>query len=466
VDFLSAPFFGMQAILLALYWCAPDRIWQNRILLLGSLLFLFSLGKATAAILIVSTALEWAIALRLEKTETPRGRRAWLWASLVLNIGLLAILKFGRFFPSGETLFGSGSAWLKALIPVGASFWTLQKMSLTLDVYFRRRHAEKDFFACLLFAGFFPTVLSGPIEASRNFLPQLEKKRAWDVRRFSEAIWLLALGAFLKAVIADNLSPVTEVLLKPGARGGSVLLGGYAYALQLYGDFAGYSYMARGIARAYGIDITQNFLAPFLTRNLSDFWKHWHASLTAFLNEYVFGPVSMRLRDRGTFGIVFAICATFLASGIWHGTGWLYVAYGGIHAAGISFLAMTRTWRKRMVTRFGKEGWYAIVCILVTFHWVVMSFLVFRSADLTDALAQLGALFRGGWGLSGVSVDWATLGLSGLAVLWLQSRVLASRDVFWIFARPVWFRVAFYLVLGFLLTRFFAPPDRFIYFQF
>lgn len=466
MDFLSLPFLGLQAILLALYWSAPDRQWQNRILLGGTLFFLFSLGKATACILIASTALEWLIALRLEKTEAPQGRRAWLWASVALNIGALAVCKFGRFLPTGANLGGLPTAWFAALLPVGISFWTLQKMSLTLDVYFRRRTAERDPVACLLFAGFFPTVLSGPIEASRNFLPQLEKKRTWDVRRFSEAVWLVAQGAFLKAVIADNLAPVSEGLLGPGARGASVVLGGYAYALQLFGDFAGYSYMARGIARAYGIDITQNFLAPFLTRNLSDFWKHWHASLTAFLNEYVFAPVSLRLRGQGTAGIVIAIWATFLASGIWHGTGWLYVAYGAIHAFGISFLALTRNGRKKLVQRFGKEGWYATACILLTFHWVVLSFLVFRAPDLHSALAQLGAVFRGGWDLSRLEVDWATLSLSGLAVFWLQSRVLAARDVFWIFARPLWFRVAFYLVLGFLLTRYFAPADRFIYFQF
>lgn len=464
MDFLSVPFLGLQAILLALYWFAPDRQWQNRVLLGGTVFFLFCLGRATALLLIASTVLEWIIALRLEKAASPRGRRAWLWASVVLNIGALAACKFGRFLPTG---FGHvHSAWLTALIPVGLSFWTLQKMSLTLDVYFRRRPAERDLTACLLFAGFFPTVLSGPIEASRNFLPQLEKKRTWNARRFSEAIWLIAQGAFLKAVIADNLAPVSESLLGPGARGLSIALGGYAYALQLFGDFAGYSYMARGIARAYGIDIIQNFVAPFLARNLSDFWKHWHASLTAFLNENVFAPVSLRLRGQGTAGMVIAIWATFLASGIWHGTGWLYVAYGGIHAFGISFLAMTRNWRKKLVSRFGKEGWYATTCILLTFHYVVLSFLVFRSPDLPAALAQLGALFRGGWSLSGLEVDWAALLLSGLAVFWLQSRVRAARDVFWIFARPVWFRVAFYLILGLLLTRYFAPSDRFIYFQF
>jgi alginate O-acetyltransferase complex protein AlgI len=461
VDFLSLDFLAFQAILLALYWGAPDRTWQNRVLLGGSLVFLFSLGRSTAAILIASTLMEWALALRLEKAASPRGRKAWLWASVALNIGMLAAFKFGRFLPD------PASARLRSLIPLGASFWILQKMSLTLDVYFRRRPAERNPFACLLFAGFFPTLLSGPIEASRNFLPQLEKKRPWDPRRFSEAVWLVALGACLKTVIADNLAPVTEGLLAPGARGPSVLLGGYAYALQLFGDFAGYSYLARGIARAYGIDVTQNFHAPFLTRNLSDFWKQWHVSLTNFLNEYVFAPVSMRLRDRGTAGIVIAVWATFLASGIWHGTGWVYVTYGALHALGISFLALTRDWRKRLTARFGKEGWYARFCILFTFHYVVLCFLVFRAPDLAAVLGQWGGLFRGGWSVPRLeTAQWAALSLSGLAAFWLQSRVRTARDVFWIFLRPIWFRVAFYLVLGFLLTRCFAPSDRFIYFQF
>ena len=192
MDFLSAPFFATQAALLIVYWMVHRAEWRNRVLLAGSLFFLFTLGWHTALVLVVSALLEWRIALRLGAATVPAARARWMWASIVLNLSQLAFFKYGTplITPLREALnqLHLDGSTLSILMPVGLSFWTLQKMTLTLDVYFRKRLPEEDPVKALLFTAFFPTVLSGPIEPARNLLPQLAKDRAFEARRCSEAI--------------------------------------------------------------------------------------------------------------------------------------------------------------------------------------------------------------------------------------------------------------------------------------
>jgi len=469
LQFLSFEFLIALAGVFLAYWAFPRRKWQNLLLLGASLGLVAYLSLSALLILILSTLLEWFLAQKMGSAATKRGKFLLLWTSVGVNLIQLAFFKYSHFFLPEMTRLLSGIGWntgtLHILMPVGLSFWTLQKMTLTLDVFYRRTVPEKNPLLCLLFTSFFPTLLSGPIEHSRNLLPQFRKTRTWDSHRFSEGVWLFAMGAFLKAVIADNVAVCADSLLGPGSSGVSVLLGMWAYAFQIFGDFAGYSYMARGCAKLMGIDVTQNFMAPYLTRNLSDFWKHWHISLSGWLNEYIFVPTSMRLRRWRTGSILFAIWLTFIASGLWHGTGTTFFIYGCIHALGLTLFTLSKNGRKRLKERLG-GAWLEWSAVIVTFHWVCLGYLFFRAPNLSAAFLQLRSLFH----VSGNSIqpafDWKVLLGSGLAVFWLQLQVSRSRNVFWIFERTVWYRMAFYLILGFLLLRFYAPSDRFIYFQF
>jgi alginate O-acetyltransferase complex protein AlgI len=470
VQFLSFEFLAALALVFTLYWAFPRRGWQNLVLLGASLGLVLYFGIPALSALMGSTLLEWGIALKMGATASRRGRSWLLWLSIALNAAQLAFFKYSHFFlPEVSYLLsaiGFKTGTLRLLMPVGLSFWTLQKMTLTLDVFYGRKSAEKNFFNCLLFTGFFPTIFSGPIEHSRDLLPQFAKARAWDTGRFSEGVWLFAIGAFQKAVIADNVAVAADALLRPGNAGVSIMLGMWAYALQIYADFAGYSYMARGCARFLGINITQNFLAPYLARNLSDYWKNWHISLSGWLNEYIFSPVSMDLRRWGTAGIVAAIWVTFIMSGIWHGTGWTFFAYGCFHALGLTVFTLSKKARKRVKSWSGDSGWLGWLAVLFTFNWVCLGYVFFRAPDMATAAGQIGSLFRGTWNPLKVACDWSVLAFSALAVFGLQGQVMRDRDVFWIFGRTVWFRVALYLALGFLLLRFYAPSDRFIYTQF
>jgi D-alanyl-lipoteichoic acid acyltransferase DltB (MBOAT superfamily) len=337
---------------------------------------------------------------------------------------------------------------------------------MVLDVYFWRSKAPRDPLDALLFAGFFPTIMSGPIERAAHFLPQLAAARKWNTHRFAEGVWLIAIGAFQKAVIADNIGSVVDGLLNKPDSGSAVVLGLFAYAIQIFGDFAGYSDMARGVARLLGFDITQNFLAPYGSPNISEFWKRWHISLSSWLNDYVFSSCSMALREWGIRGMIAATWVTFLVSGLWHGTGWNYVVWGSVHAIGLTAFAVTKDLRKKAKKRWEKSWWLVPLAVSITFWWVCLGYLFFRAPGLPQALEQLGLVASRRWAWPVSTGDFAVVASCTAAVFYLHKAVYRGKDVFWIFKKPIWFRCGFYLALGLLLLRFHAPSERFIYFQF
>lgn len=469
MQFLSFAFLAFGGMLLGLHWAIPHRRWQNFLLLAGSLAFVYSWSRQLCILLVVSAAVEWILARRLKAAVETSWRRLWLWISIFLNLGFLAFFKYAHFFlpelKGVAASIGFRSQTLELLVPVGLSFWTLQKMTLTLDIYFHRIKRKVGFFEFLLSVSFFPTLVSGPIERMRNLLPQWKKPRVWSSQGFSEGIWLIAIGAFQKVVIADNVAGCVDALLKPGTSVLAIQLGLWAYALQIFADFSGYSDMARGIARLFGVNVIQNFQAPYAASNLSDFWKRWHVALSSWLNDYVFSPASMSLRDLGTFGVVIATWVTFLSSGLWHGTGWNFLVWGSVHAAGLTIYVLTKKTRKKYKKKWGNEVWLEPLMVAITLEWVCLGYLFFHAADLREVGGLLSSVSGGHWfGLP--DFDARILVLSGLAIFALHWAYLKSHDPFWIFTQRVAIRTAVYLVLGLLLLRFYAPAESFLYFQF
>jgi alginate O-acetyltransferase complex protein AlgI len=470
VQFISLPFLGSFALLLALYWAVPKRSWQNGVLAVACLGFLSTWGWLSVALLLVSTAGEWLLAMGLERQTAKPNRLAILWTSIVLNVGTIALFKYACLLRLIQPVLLPGrtdSASLHLLVPIGVSFWVLQKMSLTFEVYYHRRPAERNFLRCLLFASYFPTLISGPVERARNLLPQFAAKRSINARSVAEGFWLISIGIFQKVVVADNVAACADQLLGPESPGGiAVLVGIWAYAIQIFCDFAGYSDMVRGASRLLGIDILQNFSAPYLAQNLSEFWKRWHVSLSTWLNENIFNPSSMALRAWGTGSIVAATWLTFVASGLWHGNGWTFVIWGSIHALGLTIFVLAKDLRKRFKKDHKDSWWLGPAAIAITFHWVCLGYVFFRAPDMGFAFHQLGSLFRGPWNPVTLDVDWATF-LGALAAVAVLHRMMDSRkDVFWIFQTPRAVRVAVYLAILLLTSRYYASSERFIYFQF
>jgi len=470
MEFLSLHFTLLLLGLLAVHWAVPRRSVQNGALFLASLVFVGAAGASPLFLFLASTVLEWLLCRAMVAATSRRTRSTLLWTSVALNVAQIAFFKYSSFYiPEAIRLlaaFGLEPGIVHLVMPAGLSFWTLQKMTLTLDAYYGRLKAAPSLLRAFLFTGFFPTFLSGPIERARTLLPQFDQARRLDARRLSEATWLIAIGAFQKAVIADNVGECVDQLLGPEASGVGIVIGLWAYAIQIYCDFAGYSDMARGVARLLGLDITQNFLAPYFSPNLSDYWKRWHVSFSSWLNDYVFNPASMALRDWGTASIVGATWITFLLSGLWHGTGWTFVVWGSLHAAGLTAFALSKSIRKTWKKRWGTSWWLQPLVVLVTFHWVCLGYLFFHAPSIGIALHHLGALFSGPWNPLEVFFSRQVFAWSLVGTLFLHVGSFRAGSVFWIFDRSLWFRVPVYIVLGYLLFRCYAPAVRYIYVQF
>jgi len=451
-----------------LYWRVGARA-QNWLLLLSSLAFAAAYDVQFAALLSVSTLVDYWIGLQLDWHRPDASRTRWLWASIVLNIGLLAAFRMHRFLIGAAALkWGAPAGTLASefVVSLGLSFYVLQRLTHALDVYYRVIPPCRSLLRFAVFVSFFPLLASGPIERAVNVLPQLEQRRRFDAQSFSGGWWLIALGAFEKVFVADHCGELASLLLH-GAHPGrlATIFGMYAYALQLFADFAGYSDMARGAARLFGIEVMHNFEAPYLSANLSEFWQRWHVSLSSWLNDYVFRPSSTALRNWGAAGLVCATFLTFFASGLWHGTGVTFLVWGALHAAGLSVFLLTRRLRKRFNKRFSGALTRSLGVVL-TFHFVCLCLVVFRAPNLAEAWHVLRQLGSGTHPFEGLRQAVLLVLVSGAAVFSIQALQLKHQSSLWIFKYPTWVRALCYTALLFCILMYPGPTGRFLYAEF
>jgi len=358
------------------------------------------------------------------------------------------------------------------VLPVGISFYTFQTMSYTLDVYRRRIAASRNLPDFALYVAFFPQLVAGPIERGAHFLPQIQRERriTWDCLR--AGAWLILLGIFQKVVIADNLAPVADAVFRhPGELGPlETLTGIYAFAFQIYGDFAGYSNIARGVAALMGFDLMANFRMPYFALNPSDFWQRWHISLSSWLRDYLYIPLG---GNRGTRRETYTnLMATMLLGGLWHGAAWNFVAWGGFHGALLIGHRALEPWLARIQPR-GRLGGlvWGGVRMFVFFHLICVGWLLFRVELLPGAAAMLGSvagLFSVPLGVTGdLGLVWvfALATLLPLALLEIAQERSADLMVVKRWAAPL--RLAVYVVLFVQIVVVGASGgDEFIYFQF
>lgn len=469
MQFLSLAFLAFTVVFWAAYWAIADRRWQNSLLLLASWGFAWSFSPWAVVVLVGSAAFEWVVAGRIARSDSS-ARNRWMWVSVVANIAMLVFFRYHGFFQdilqARLAWLGMDAGFLKIAAPVGVSFWVLQKMSLSLDVHSGRLEKVPSFWDAQLLSAFFPIIVSGPIERARHLIPQFAHRRTFRTRTLGTVSWVFAIGALKKVVIADNLGREVEAILGPGSSGMAVVVGFWIYAVQIWADFSGYSDMAWAVARLFGIDVTENFRAPYGSTNISDFWKRWHISFSSWLNEMVFVPLSFVLRGSGNVGLVVAAWATFLASGLWHGNGWNYVAWGSVHATAISAFLLSKDWRKKWKKKHGEKAWATILAAFVTFNVVCLGYVFFRSASLTAALETLRSLAAGPLWPSSITVAWPVVVACALGATFLHHSPRLPGGVSWVFRLPVGWRATVYICVALLLLRFYAPAETFIYFQF
>ena len=421
----------------------------------------------------------------MHTTNSLKQKKALLMVSLLVNLGLLGFFKYFNFFieswVSFMDVFGVTSNWstLNILLPIGISFYTFQTLSYTIDIYKGNLKPTKDFIAFSAFISFFPQLVAGPIERASNLLPQFLKERQFDYERARKGGQLILYGLFKKMVIADRLAEIVNIIYDPGNDFGGVItiLGAVLFAFQIYCDFAGYSDIAIGTAKLFGFDLKTNFQTPFISTSITEFWRRWHISLYSWFTDYLYTPLVIAFRDFQKTGIAAAILLTFLISGLWHGAGWKFIIYGGLHGVYLIVEFLTKKKRKRLKKKM--NPWiHHYGALIITFMLVVISWVFFRANSLSHSIeffadcfnfdipirSQLTKIFS----FEKVTKFSFTINFLLLFIFILMEKfvsVEASKN--WLNQR-VFVRYGAYITVIFIIAFFgvFRNQSEFIYFQF
>lgn len=461
---------------------------QNWLLLVASYYFYACWDWRFLSLILISTGVDFICSRRITAASEPRVRRRYLFASIATNLGLLGTFKYYDFFVGSlETLLTTlglpcSSMTLGIIVPVGISFYTFQTMSYTIDVYRRQMPACDSLRDFALYVAFFPQLVAGPIERGRRFLPQVQQPRALTTAGLRQGIWWILLGYFLKVYVADNLTPfVDRAFAGRSVHGPAALLATYGFAFQIYCDFAGYSHIARGIARLMGFKLIENFHMPYLAVNPSDFWKRWHISLSSWLRDYLYIPLGGNRRGRPRTYL--NLILTMLLGGLWHGAQWKFVLWGAFHGLLLVAYRPFEHWRPRdhrkpddgpqpqpLAAAVGRALLAAArraAVTIVFFHIVCVGWLIFRCESLKQ-IWEFPYRILTDWHMD--QAAWEQFAVFGLLIVPVVLIDLLSeflRDTDFVTRWPWPVRWLVYLVMLALLAVLGARgQEAFIYFQF
>lgn len=389
--FNSISFLIFLPITFLLYWFifGKNVKWQNIFVVAASYLFYGWWDWRFLLLIALTTFCSFVSGLAIERT--PR-KKVWLWGNIMLNLGILCLFKYYNFFVDNlESLLGINldSITLNLILPVGISFYTFQALSYSIDVYRGKIRATTDIAAFFAFISFFPQLVAGPIERATNLLPQFLNKRQFDYAKGVDGGRQILLGFFKKMVIADNCAVyVNDVFATPDSFGGiNLWIAAVLFAFQIYGDFSGYSDIAIGIARLFGIDLMKNFRNPYLSRDIAEFWRRWHISLTSWFRDYIYIPLGgSRCAKSKTIRNTMII---FLVSGFWHGAEWTFIAWGAYHAVLFIPQIARGTNRRYLDEPAMRES----LLMGRTFLLVVIGWVLFRADNIEAAWHYLRRMF-------------------------------------------------------------------------
>jgi len=462
-------YFAFLALIVLLYWRLGWRS-QNVVLLLASYLFYGWWDWRFLLLMMASTAIDYIIAQQIEDASSPAKRRTLLIVSLVLNFSILGFFKYFNFFLDSTArmlaIMGVHSVshrLLAILLPPGISFYTFQEVAYIVDVYFGRVKASRRFVDYGLFISLFPHLIAGPIQRPSHLLPQVQKPRVFDPEQFRDGCMLILMGLFRKIVIADGCAHLANAAFsgKLGSDGWATVIGVYAFAGQIYGDFSGYSDLARGSAQLLGFHFMVNFRQPYLAISLQDFWRRWHISLSTWLRDYLYIPLGGS-RD-GETRTYRNLALTMLLGGLWHGANWTFVVWGAIHGFG---LAVERFFFGHRSEHREPQGWNKFLRRIVVFHVVCFSWVFFRADSLSGALAMLGTLGHFQWSPD-YRAAWLFLAILGSLALAIDLKLERDRSEYLFQHGTFALRFATAMVVVAVMVMFSASgAHAFIYFQF
>lgn len=480
--FNSIDFAIFLPIVFIIYWFIVNKNirYQNLFILVSSYLFYGWWDYRFLSLIFFSSILDYSIGLTISKIKTPLKKKLLLIFSIVFNIGLLGFFKYYDFFVENfiatYSFFGRNLELdsLNIILPVGISFYTFQTLSYSIDVYRGRLSPTKDFIAFSAFVSFFPQLVAGPIERATNLLPQFYKRRHFNYENATDGLRQILWGLFKKVVIADNCAEIANYIFNNSAdlNGSTLFFGAVFFSFQIYGDFSGYSDIAIGTSKLFGFSLMQNFAFPYFSRDIAEFWRRWHISLTTWFRDYIYIPlggsrVSNVKKIRNTFII-------FIISGFWHGANWTFIIWGLLHALIFLPLLLQNKNRRNIEINMNSSVKYFIIEILQiskTFLLTTLAWIFFRARDIDHALSYLKAIFsKSIIQIPHFENPYKTATLLLLIVCFIlvewfgkkNNHALETIGLKW----PLFVRWGFYSFIFLLMIFFAGNKQEFIYFQF
>jgi len=475
--FNSIGFLIFLPIVFILYWFVFRKKYQhqNLMLLVASFYFYACWDWRFLFLLMFSIGLDFVSGLQIEKSKTKKEATFWLALSIVINLGFLGFFKYYNFFAESfaDLLSGFGftvNVWLlNIVLPVGISFYTFHGLSYVIDIYKKRIKAETNFIDYALFVSYFPLLVAGPIERATHLLPQIQKKRVFNYEQAADGMRQILWGFFKKMVIADNCAPlVNEIFTNYQTESpANLLMGAVLFAFQIYGDFSGYSDIALGVSRLFGIELLKNFAFPYFSRDIAEFWRRWHISLSSWFRDYLYIPLGgskggLMMKVRNTFII-------FLVSGFWHGANWTFIIWGGLNALYFMPLLLADKNRQNLeVVAMDRllPSFKEFFKILLTFGLTCFAWIFFRAESVTQAVLYIKRIIDPALFIIPKPFPFKVFSL--VAVMFVIEWINRGKnhgleiDQF----KP-WIRRILYLVIIYIILRYANfGNNEFIYFQF
>jgi alginate O-acetyltransferase complex protein AlgI len=479
--FNSIDFAIFLPIVFVLYWFVASKNLklQNFLIVAASYLFYGWWDWRFLSLILFSTIIDYTIGQKLRVEENETKRKVLLWSSILLNLGFLGFFKYYNFFLdnfiTAFSFFGTeiNANSLNIILPVGISFYTFQTLSYTIDIYKRKLEPTNDIIAFSAFVSFFPQLVAGPIERATNLLPQFYKKREFNYAKAVDGMRQILWGLFKKIVIADNCALYANEIFNNSSdyTGSTLFMGAIFFAFQIYGDFSGYSDIAIGTSRLFGFKLKQNFAFPYFSRDIAEFWRRWHISLSTWFRDYLYIPLGGS--RGGKWNKIRNVFIIFIISGFWHGANWTFIIWGALNALFFLPLLLTNKNRNNLeVVAQGKvlPSLKELFSILFTFSLTVFAWVFFRAENLSHAVQYILDVFKNPGSFLLVSVYMkhkVILLLLFLFVLveWFGREgqyAIAHIGIKW--KRP--FRYALYYVIIIAIIFFGGKEQQFIYFQF
>ena len=473
MSFVSVAFFIFLPVVFAVYWLLGRNLrWQNLWLLLASYVFYGWWNWRFLILILITSVSSFVSGLWLEHAQH---KRAVVASNIVLNLGILGVFKYYDFFVENlqelflQVGYSLDVPTLRLILPVGISFYTFQSLSYTIDVYRGKLRATNDIVAFFAYIAFFPQLVAGPIERASHLLPQMLGSRTFRYDEATDGLRRMLWGFFKKMVVADNCAVAVNLIWENYAEADALtLIGGMLlFTFQIYGDFSGYSDIAIGTSKLFGINLMENFRLPYFSKNIGEFWRRWHISLMAWFRDYLYIPLGGS--REGNIRTVRNVFIVFLLSGLWHGANWTFVAWGGYNACLLTVQRWLRSNQKSDLS--DTPTWHSIPQIIFTFFLVAIGWVVFRSASIAEAFDYLTRLFTtlSSFSLGGLQHGKVALLYCGLMLVveWMQRDRLCPLQLKGLAVgryRVVRWTI-YYLVL--ILVFFGRGEDQtFIYFQF